>query len=355
MSLSPSEGLWCPRGPELAGTTGHEGAEPRGPRGIRDMSDEERSSVRGEGRVVGSRCRRRFFVATRASDVPDGVTRFASVDGSVPGAAVTWDHHVSGELVNLDALPSTIETEGLEAIGTTLADTDAVASAVVVASGGEVNLPGETVALLRSASHWCDHLEAHPALPAELNRRGLRVHRWVARELRAHGDASLGFEAAVRALLDAISTDAPLPELEEPTSAAQSARVGRAAERLKVVFGVALIDLRDVGSLDPMTLHALHESPVAVLVYRHEQGGPKYTVGVNPFVAHPSDIGPALRQLAALEFAHGLPALSVQPGPGSENWGGRATVFGSPWNYASRLEPDEVAGAVGQALGLEAP
>ena len=44
----------------------------------------------------------RFFVATHAAQIPADVTRFLSVDGSVPGAVVTWDHHVTGERVNLD-------------------------------------------------------------------------------------------------------------------------------------------------------------------------------------------------------------------------------------------------------------
>lgn len=60
--------------------------------------------------------------------------------------------------------------------------------------------------------------------------------------------------------------------------------------------------------------------------------------------------GPALRALARAEHAHGPPALAPDPVPGAENWGGRATVFGSPWNYGSRLEPAEVAGIVERAL-----
>jgi len=75
-------------------------------------------------------------------------------------------------------------------------------------------------------------------------------------------------------------------------------------------------------------------------------------VGVNPLGPPPDDLGPALARLAALEHAHGPPALLPRPGPGSENWGGRATVFGSPWNYGSRLQPEEVARAVAAAMGL---
>jgi hypothetical protein len=58
----------------------------------------------------------------------------------------------------------------------------------------------------------------------------------------------------------------------------------------------------------------------------------------------------ALELLATAEHAHGAPSVSSVPGPGSENWGGRATVFGSPWNYGSRLSVDEVMRWVGEGI-----
>jgi hypothetical protein len=120
--------------------------------------------------------------------------------------------------------------------------------------------------------------------------------------------------------------------------------------RVITARGVARIDVRGLPDVPAEAVHALHAAPVGVVVRDHPRGGVAYTVGVNPAVDD-VDLGPALQALAAREFAHGPPCLRATPGPGSENWGGRRTVFGSPWNHGSRLSPREVAEAVAGALG----
>jgi hypothetical protein len=116
---------------------------------------------------------------------------------------------------------------------------------------------------------------------------------------------------------------------------------------------VVVVDKRGQGGIDPAALLSLDTSPVAVWVDDHKAGGLRYTVGVNPnAAAPPDDVRPALRALAAAEFAHGAPALAATPGTASENWGGRQAVFGSPWNYGSRLAPDEVVRLTRAALGV---
>ncbi|MBN2191247.1 MAG: hypothetical protein JW751_00380, partial [Polyangiaceae bacterium] len=110
-------------------------------------------------------------------------------------------------------------------------------------------------------------------------------------------------------------------------------------------------DLRLNPHFHPAALYAEHELPVSIHVERHDDGGPRYTVGLRPGPDVPlRNLGPALRALARAEHAHGSPTLAAEPLPGAENWGGRATVFGSPWNYGSRLEPAEVAEIVERAL-----
>jgi hypothetical protein len=100
-----------------------------------------------------------------------------------------------------------------------------------------------------------------------------------------------------------------------------------------------------------LPLHAAHDRPVALLVHARPDGAVAYTIGVNPFVEPPlASITPALVALAAAEHRHGPPCLAPDPVPGAENWGGRATVFGSPWNYGSRLRPDEVLAICEEAL-----
>ncbi len=294
-----------------------------------------------------------LFVATRRQDVPAGVLRYASVDGSVPGAEVTWDHHVTGEVVNLDAMPAVYDCGGLQGVGTTLADTDAVASAVAVLVGGKGALPPATLRLLRSASYWCDHLAPDPTTSVDENARGRALHEWVTQSLRTNVDRSASFARVGQLLVELVSRDAGLPGASADPSQVARAQGLRARGVISVVGRVAMVDLTNEPPLDPLVVYALHEAPVAVTLDRHKHGGRRYTVGVNPFVVHPSDLTPALVRLAALEHAHGWPALLARPGPGSENWGGRATVFGSPWNYGSRLAPDVVVREIAGSLGLD--
>ena len=112
-----------------------------------------------------------FFIATKSEEAPSG--RFISVDGSVPGASVVYDHHKTGERINLDAMPETLSTEGFDGVGTTMMDADAIVSAAVCAIGGIAAVPAQYVPVLRSASFWCDHLVGDPSQDAQANQVGL--------------------------------------------------------------------------------------------------------------------------------------------------------------------------------------
>jgi hypothetical protein len=116
---------------------------------------------------------------------------------------------------------------------------------------------------------------------------------------------------------------------------------------------VGLIDLRDATSLDPAAAYERVGAPVALFVYRHDDGNLRYTVGVNPWVhsaGEEPDLLPVIDALATAEFAHGPPALTPSRLPGAENWGGRSAAGGSPWNYGSRLSIEEVLSIVAAAL-----
>ena len=280
-----------------------------------------------------------IFVATRAEAVPAGLHHFLSVDGSVPGAALCWDHHQSGERINLEAMPEQVDPSAFDGIGTTLADTDALASMIAVLAGGKGRLAPEVRAVLEAASHRCDHLVPHPDHPPSVDRAGHRLHAWVCGRLKAALDPSSGLAQAVAEVW------AGLPELpgQDPTTPEQQAWITRIlAERCQIEAGVALLDMQGTPGLPLEVLYAALPARMALLMDRHH-GGFRYTVGVNPFHPDPPrNLHPFLLRLAQEEFRHGPPCLSPEPVAGAENWGGRATVFGSPWNYASRLSPETV-------------
>ncbi len=284
-----------------------------------------------------------IFVATTAQGVP--CHRFISVDGSVPGAAVTWDHHVTGEAINLDAMPERFDASGFDGVGTTMIDTDAVASVVAVLAGGKGRLDPHVLRVLEAASHRCDHLSPHPDATDSEDELGRGLDAWVVEQMRDGASfASICREVA----------EAPMLPWRDPDDEEDEDRVEALvrAGRLRSRGPVAVTDLRGVAGVPVDLLYEEHDCPVMVLVDDHPRGGVRYTVGVNPRVNHPADLGPALRALAAAEHGHGAPCQGPDPVPGAENWGGRATVFGSPWNYGSRLAPDQVTSIVARALGL---
>lgn len=303
--------------------------------------------------------RLRVFVATQRAQVPPDIERFVYVDGSLEGAVATWDHHRTGERINLDSMPPRIDLAALalDAVGTTMADTDAMASVVAVMAGGEECLPRTVREVLRAASVRCDHLQDDPAASEDANRLGRGLHGWVVEQLRPvigkpGPEVTPRFSDLCGLVADRIAGGAALPFSTRALDEAL-ASVHRAIHDglVRVEGPVACVDRRGRDGLDIEALYSVLDSPVAVLVDAHHDGGPRYTVGVNRrSPTAPSSIRPALVALAQAEFAHGPPCRAVEPVPGAENWGGRETVFGSPWNYGSRLAPGEVVTIVRRAL-----
>lgn len=294
------------------------------------------------------------FCATRPEDVPRSCARFFSVDGSVPGYTVRWDHHVTGEATNLDAMPDQIDTTGFDGVGTTVPDVDALASVIVVLLGGKASVPGAALEVLRSASHWCDQLREHPDLSREANRLGKGLSAAIGAELRAASRERRAevFAAQCWKVAFGIARGEPLPFAEDDANleSALSALVSEGRVTRHGELGV--IDLRGAPSVDPRAVYEAFGFRVCVRVADHPSGGVRYTVGANPLEDCPVDLEPALLALSRAEHQAGPSHARRLPGPDPDDWGGRRTVLGSPWNHGSRLAPDEVVRTVAAALGL---
>ncbi|MBI5497608.1 MAG: hypothetical protein HY904_21535 [Deltaproteobacteria bacterium] len=295
----------------------------------------------------------RIFTATRADEVPPGITRYIAVDGTVPGFALRYDHHVTGEAINLDALPPIVDGTGYDGLCTTQADADAMASMVAVLLGGKTRVPAPALAVLESASHWCDHLLPHAAHDADINRAGRGLLRAFQVALGDHRtpDTSAPMHAFCHDVAARILAGAALPSAPEDEQSLARARAVLSAGRVSMHGRVALVDLRGTERLSTEAIYRAHGGHVGVVYGDHEHGGLRYTVGINPFVdGAPRDVRPALHAIAAAEFRHGPPVRAPEAVPGNENWGGRAVVFGSPFNHGSRLTPLEVVALVLEAL-----
>ena len=120
------------------------------------------------------------------------------------------------------------------------------------------------------------------------------------------------------------------------------------SSRVSIHGNVALLNLRGLGYMDPLAQYRLHTCPVQVMYADAKPGdtGLKYTVGVHPAGSQP-DLRPALATLQAAEAEAWVAAGETQP---EGTWGGRAGVFGSPFNYGSKLEPAKVCSRVGLCI-----
>lgn len=108
------------------------------------------------------------------------------VDGSIKGYK-SYDHHITGEKINLDAMPKSISNIP-KIVCTTLLDTDAICSAVTVYFGGESNIDKKYIDIFRTASTYCDHLIPNDDFSQEINRKGLGFHLY----LKEKGFKTLG-------------------------------------------------------------------------------------------------------------------------------------------------------------------
>ncbi len=296
----------------------------------------------------------RIFAATALADVPTDCRRYVSVDGTVPGALESWDHHVTGEAINLDAMPDRIDTGRFDSVCTTRPDTDALASVVAVLAGGASALDPTVLAVLRAASHRCDHLVAAPGVSAQADAAGLGLHRWVVAGLAQASTPPMAAEVFARQCAEVwarIQSGLPMPFAEQAEALDALGAALVAAGRLVAQGPVGLADQRGADLVEPDVLYRTLGTALGVFVADHPSGGLRYTIGRNPFRTDaPDDLGQLLAELARLEHGHGPPCLAVEPVPGAENWGGRAPVFGSPWNYGSRLEVHEVVGVAAAFL-----
>ena len=336
------------------GTGGQNGFGPRTVRTADGLPSGGMSRPRTSAAPTPSRRTHRIFTATRADQIPARCTRVLSLDGAVPGALRAYDHHQTGERINLYAMPPELDPFAYDGMATTLADTDALASVVAALSGGPSGLPPRARSVLEAASYRCDHLVALPGAEAQIEAEGRALDNYVGHALSRTpiSRRSGKFAALCWEIFDSVRAGRPLPGLERSPWAEAVETVQRAGH-IRLNGSILLVDLRNHRRIKVRPDAWYLSEPacrIAVLLDRHPRGGVRYTVGHNPFAAPGLDVRPALHALAVAEFAHGLPALRPEATVGAENWGGRKEVGGSPWNYGSRLAPDEVAEIVARAM-----
>jgi hypothetical protein len=297
-----------------------------------------------------------FVVSTEP--LRDGKPPVIGVDGPVRGADLCFDHHATGEPVNLLAVPEVVPWPGT--IATTSLDSDAVISAAVVLlrAGAEHGAVRAVWAPLYEAAHFCDHLIPSGRHP-EAERAGLGLHCWLkergfaraealaraAGEVRedsrgqlrpapSSGTKGTVFKELTLELLAAIrrgSLPCDFRYLDRLAGMEEEARRG-----VRQVDGRVTVLVLD-GYVDPLALYRVVDTDVVVVVGAQADGTWRYSIGVHPRAYGRVDLGPVFARLNARE-------------PG---WGGRSNAGGSPLGTGSRVSVDELVRLLNTEVGRE--
>jgi hypothetical protein len=277
-----------------------------------------------------------------------------AVDGPVAGATLSFDHHATGESVNLLAIPDLAPRPAT--IATTMLDTDAVISGAVVLlrSSGDGDAVMRVWDILYEACTFCDHLVPsglHPAaeqaglgLHCWLKDRGFamsEVFAWAAGEVTvtANGEVRPRPSPATRATVFerlALAIVAGIRRRSLPADlrylshlGAMEADVRRAIRHVHDHVTV----LRSEGYLEPLAIYRVVDTGLVVMQRDLPQGRWKYTVGVHPRSTATFNLRPLLDELRKVEAG----------------WGGRSNVCGSPLGKGSSIALEQLLGILTSA------
>ena len=271
------------------------------------------------------------------------------VDGPVHWADVLYDHHATGEAVNLETLPFAPVTPAT--LVTTMLDGDAVISAAVLLlrCAGEHAAVERAWPVLYEAAHYCDHLVPSGRHGETIARAGLGLHCWLKqrggaerRSVRDSSDRTTGHVELREAGESAVSRAFRTLTLELIAAICASALpcdfsyLRQIDEMQDAVRGWC----RDVqgkvtmlwprGYADPLAIYREVTTDHVLLVMSTANGYTHYKLGVHPRAYTRVDLRPVFGRLHALE-------------PG---WGGRANAGGSPLTRGSTLCLDDVLACI---------
>jgi hypothetical protein len=267
------------------------------------------------------------FLVTVSPVGTDHPRPVVGVDGPVAGADVTYDHHATGEVVNLLAVPARVRRPGT--LATTMLDADAVLSAalVLLRSGGEEDAIQAVWPPLFETAHLCDHLVPSGRYPAA-ERAGLGLYCW----LKDRGFAGEGSRASVFRTLT-LAMVAAIREGVLPFDLGYLERLDRmeheARAAIQKIAGRVTL-LSPEAYVDPLALYRVVDTDLSLIMVPREDGATGYHVGVHPRAYSRIDLRPTLAALAAREAG----------------WGGRSNTGGSPLEAGSRLPVTEVLAAL---------
>ena len=269
-----------------------------------------------------------FYIATSGARVKPGSI---FVDSYLSGAALVLDHHVTGEITNIDLIfnTPTLHLENYQHIAATHIDSDSILSATALYHGVD-QLSAIQKSVMAEAGLWCDCLISDPQ--KEYCESGMMLHYYLkkrGREIMAacacgmvdDEKKSFTFSELIRDTLEMIRVNV---FKEDRSYLVDIEQMKERAGRLIVMCNSHVTVFQTSEHLDPAATYALHDSTCQV-IFNPESN--RYDVGIHPrHCSKGYDLHPLIGQLNAVEEKVRQSMEKVF----ESTWGGRKAAFGSP-------------------------
>jgi hypothetical protein len=273
-----------------------------------------------------------FIVAKSSSELNNYAKKdILFVDGSLKGYKA-YDHHITGEKINLDAMPPLIENRP-NIVATTQIDSDAICSAVVAYFGGERNIKKTYIDIFRCASMFCDYLIPNENFDQETNQKGLGFHLYLKEKgftlskkypEVGFNERSEVFSTLCDDIIEVIKNNKKLPN---DTSYLNRIMEQQRLAKTYIVYEDDLITVLLAKTfIDPIASYKIVKTPILVVSSEIDNGLYKHSIGVNPKYYDKYNIK---KLLTLLDKEY------------EEGWGGRNIAGGGPFN-GSELSIDEL-------------
>ncbi len=282
----------------------------------------------------------------------------------------SFDHHRSGNRVNLDDVPDKVHLSEVDELVTPMFDTDFLISAIVTRMGGKEAIKPTDLKVLYAASEWCDLLESDEE-DEDLKQKGLGLHLYLKGKgfglLKAKceekGEMANGrFNASDETMseianelgdeLESALQNGTLDDLQDMNYLQQKepmqqewreANEGRRNDEL-----MASVVLKEGEYIDPIFFMELLKGKLCITSTESDKTDEEgrriynYTVSLKPSSYEEIDLRPLIDEMNKQDPNVIKQAEGGVPESEQKRWGGREVVFGAPFGIHSALSPDEV-------------
>lgn len=284
----------------------------------------------------------------------------------------TFDHHRSGEEINLDTVPENVPSLEWKEIATHMLDSDFIISSAVILAWWKEQIQPEMLKILESASRYCDLLEDKTETDEAIKKRGLWLHlylkniwfkmtndltkeKWETREgfwgkILPNASDSTMSEIADKLVYDIlwtiVSKDvSKIDNLQDETYLAKKPEFLKKAEDACTRNEKDFTTIQTGEYIDPLFIYDFVKWDIVIMTSEQENEQ-RFSIWAKP--SSNLDLTNLTKKLNAID--PNVINQKVEEWKRANTWGWRPTVFGSPFQINSWLTVEQVEEEVSKFL-----